>query len=154
MWKSPFSINRIGHILIPHRHRKPRFIAWVKVSLAYLVSVRDTLSDLWDETVIDASMTPQIIYLERLLNFRFDTTEIYISEGYSHGPWVYTVAVPGTPEFYMDQEDSWIYTINDAAEIDFVVNIPAALATQSSRIAAIVHKYKLPGKQFIIQKFY
>ncbi|MCX6266549.1 MAG: hypothetical protein NTW16_04230 [Bacteroidetes bacterium] len=142
-------------MLIPHRHRKTRFIAWVKVFLAYLAKIKDDLYQYWDETILDASMSPQILYLERLLNLRYDRTDIYIGEGYSHGPWVFTIAQPGTPEFYMDQEDdSWVYTYNDASGIDFVVHIPAFFSSvvDVPRIAAIVHKYKLPGKRFIIQK--
>jgi hypothetical protein len=154
MWKSQFSINKIGHILVPHRHRQPRFIAWVKVFLAYLASVKEALYLRWDETVLDASMTPQIIYLEHILNIIFERTDIFIDEGSALGPWIFRNTETPDPEFCMDQADSFVFNNQEAVWVDFTVNIPAAVESQTSRIAAIVHKYKLPGKLFIIQIFH
>ena len=158
MWKQQFSINKIGHILVPHRHRQPRFIAWVKVFLAYLVAVKEALWLRWDETVLDAAMTPQVICLERILNFMFESEDIFISdEDRNLGPWIYRKVEPEEPEdfteFYMDQPVSYVYNNSEAVQVDFTVNIPAILTAQTPRIAAIVHKYKLPGKLFIIQIF-
>ena len=153
MWKSQFSINVIGNILIPHRHRKPRFIAWVKVFLAYLVMIKEDLYQYWDETLLDASMTPQTIYLERILNLLFERTDIFIDEGYTLGPWIFRDTETADPEFYMDLDDSFIFNNEDAIWVDFTVNIPTILGSVTSHIAALVHKYKLPGKSFIIQKF-
>jgi hypothetical protein len=127
-------------------------VGWVKVFLSYLVMIKESLYAWWDVTIDDASMTPQIIYLERYLNFRFESTEIYIDEGYTLGPWVFN-SYPGDPTFFMDTpDDSWVYSGSDASEVDFVVHIPETLASSIPHIASIVHKYKLPGKNFIIQK--
>ena len=157
MWQLPYSVNKIGHILIPHRHRKPRFVAWVKVFLACLVKVKEDLYQYWDETITDASMTPQIIYLERLLNSMFDSTEIFISNDYENlGPWIFLNTETADPEFYMSDDvetdvDAYVYNNLDAVWVDFTVNIPEALHDNIPLIAAIVQKYKLPGKYFIIQ---
>jgi hypothetical protein len=161
MWKSQFSINKIGHILIPHRHRKPRFIAWVKVFLSYLVNIKEELYHYWDETILDASMTPQVMYLERMLNLIFERDDITITDQDRNlGPWVYrtgeTPPLPLYMEFGHDPtiagEDDWVYSNDNAVWVDFTVNIPPVLMAETARIAAIVHKYKLPGKVFIIQK--
>ncbi|MEI6683420.1 MAG: hypothetical protein WCO44_12360 [Bacteroidota bacterium] len=153
MWKSQFSINVIGHMLIPYRHRQVRFVAWVKVFLSYLTMLKDTLYSWWDETLLDASMTPQVMYLERILNLMFQVTSIFIDEGYTLGPWIFLDTETPDPEFFMDQDDSYVYNLSDAIIVNFVVNIPSSLSSDTSRIAAIVHKYKLPGKSFIIQIF-
>lgn len=152
-WKVPFSIDRVAHSLIPFRHRQLRFIAWVKVIVSYLVYIKEQLYGFWDETILDVSMTPQVLYLEKRLNLEFDRTDIYIDEGFTLGPWIFTNEEIPSPEFFMDQDDSFVYTLSDAVEVDFVVNIPAVLEANSPLIAALTHKYKLPGKDFIIQKF-
>ncbi len=140
-------------MLIPYRHRQVRFVAWVKVFLSYLTMLKDTLYSWWDETLLDASMTPQVMYLERILNLMFQVTSIFIDEGYTLGPWIFLDTETPDPEFFMDQDDSYVYNLSDAIIVNFVVNIPSSLSSDTSRIAAIVHKYKLPGKSFIIQIF-
>ena len=140
-------------MLIPHRHRQVKFIAWVKVFLSYLAMIKDNLYAWWDETLMDASMTPQVMYLERILNHIFAVTSIFIDEGYTLGPWIFLDTETPDPEFYMDQADSFVYNLADAIIVNFTVNIPSTLSTVTGRIAAIVHKYKLPGKSFIIQIF-
>lgn len=126
MWKLQFSINKIGHILIPHRHRTQRFIAWTKVFLSYLVLIKENLYLYWDETILDTSMTPQIIYLERMLNFRFESTQIFINEGYTLGPWIFRNTETPDTEFFMG-DDAWVYSSQDAVMVDFTVNIPELL---------------------------
>jgi hypothetical protein len=125
----------------------------VKVFLSYLVKVKEDLYLYWDKTIDDASMTPQIIYLERYLNFVFEQTTIFINEGYTLGPWIFLDTETPSPDFFMDEDDSFIFSFDDAILVDFTVNIPAVIEGQTSRIAAIVHKYKLPSKSFIIQIF-
>lgn len=153
MFKLQFSINVIGHVHLPFRYRTLWSVGWVKVYLSYLVKIKEDLYKWWDETIDDASMTPQIIYLERYLNFIFERTDIFIDEGYTLGPWIFLDTETPDPEFYMDQDDSFVFNLGDAVLVDFTVNIPAVIENNTSRIAAIVHKYKLPGKSFIIQIF-
>jgi hypothetical protein len=123
------------------------------VFLAYLVKIKEDLYQYWDVSIDDAAMTPQIIYLERYLNFIFGQTTIFIDEGYTLGPWIFLDTEEPDPEFFMDQDDSFVFNLNDAVLVDFTVNIPAVIDNQSARVAALVHKYKLPGKSFIIQIF-
>ncbi len=151
-WKQPFSINRIAHSLIPHRHRQPRMVAWVKVMVSYLVYIRDNLWDVWDRTWLDASVTPQVGYIEKVLNLRFNRNDIVIEDGSRLGPFIYPKNVEPDTEFFMDQADSFIYTVDDTAECDFIVLIPSTIEADAPLIAALVHRYKLPGKKFIIQK--
>jgi len=141
-------------MLIPWSHRKPRFTAWLKVFVSYLAKIQTDLYQLWDRTLIEAYMTPQIIALEGILNRRYGRTDIWIGEGYQLGPWIWPVGSTPTVIFYLDQADSYVWTDNDqASNVAFVVNIPAALEDEVQYMAALVHKYKLPGKNFVIQIF-
>ena len=153
MWKQQFSINKVAHMLIPYRHRTLKMVAWVKVFVSYLVYIKEMLFQVWDETVLDVSMTPQIAYLEKRLNIEFDRTDIFIDEGFTLGPWIFLNTETADPDFFMDEDDSWVYTVSDAVDVDFVVNIPEVIESGAPLIAALTHKYKLPGKSFIIQKF-
>lgn len=140
-------------MMIPFRHRQLRFVAWVKVFVSYLVYIKVMLYLYWDQTQLDASITSQIIYIEKILNLACERTDIYIDEGYYLGPWIVTAEETPDPEFYMDQADSYVFTRHDAVDVDFIVNIPAGISSAIPVIAALTHKYKLPGKYFIIQKF-
>jgi hypothetical protein len=153
MYKVQFSIDRIAHSLIPFRHRQLRFVAWVKVMVSYLAYLKEQLHAFWDDTVLDVSMTPQVSYLEKRLNLACNRTDIFINEGYTVGPWIFRSEETADPEFYMDQSDSYVFSQDDAVDVDFVVNIPEIIVTSAPLIAALTHKYKIPGMDFIIQKF-
>jgi hypothetical protein len=89
-----------------------------------------------------------------MLNRRYGHTDIWIGEGYQLGPWIWPVGSTPAVIFYLDQVDSYVWTDNDqASNVDFVVNIPGDLATEVQYMAALVNKYKLPGKNFVIQIF-
>lgn len=151
-WQQPFSINRVAHTLIPHRRRQIRMVAWVKVFVSYLVYIKENLWAFWDKTWLDAAITPQVKYMEQALNLHFNRDDITIEDGERLGPFIYTQTEEPETQFYMDEEDSWVYTADEAGDCDFVVIIPSGLTTEAPLIAAMVHRYKLPGKKFIIQK--
>ena len=147
----PFSLFKIVQILTPAAKRTPRFIAWLKVFVSYLQYILEDFYQFRDRSIKEAIMTPQIIMIEWLLNTRYGTTKIKIIEGYSLGPWIYPRLVDVLHEFYLDQTNSFVYSNQDAVTVDFVVDVPESLSSETSTIAALVQKYKLPGKTFIIQ---
>ena len=148
-----FSLFKVVQILLPWIRRKVRFIAWTKVFVSYLAGLLEQLWQFWEATAKECKMTPQIIFLEHLLNERYGRTDIFISDGSILGPWIFSENEPDIPPFYLDQPDSWIWGESDSVTVDFVVNIPEILRSQAQIIAAMVQKYKLAGKQFIIQVF-
>jgi hypothetical protein len=151
MWQ--FNLNRVIYLIIPRILIRRRFLAWLKVSLSYLFMILDGLRQFRDKTLREAKMTPQIAYLEHFLNDRYGTgSQIFISEGYLLGPWCWYGGPPaGEVDFYAVEPDNYCYSDNVVSEIDFVVNIPRSVEDQTQQIAAMVQKYKLAGKSFIIQ---
>jgi hypothetical protein len=117
--------------------------------------ILDDLRQFREETLRDAKMTPQIIYLEHMLNSRYGTgTAIFISDGFLLGPWIFADGDTPNPEFYMDDPlDSFVFADTDMVTVSFVVNIPRGLNGVTQQIAAMVQKYKLAGKYFIIQLY-
>ena len=150
MWE--FSLYKIGQILLPFAKRKVRFVAWVKVFLSWLGDILDRLRLFRGKSLRDAKMTPQICYLEKYLNDRFNSTEIKIVEGYSLGPWMFLAGPPaGDVDFYAVEPDNYCYASNVTTDVDFVVEVPRELESECNVIAAIVQKFKMVGKSFIIQ---
>ena len=150
-----FSLYKIVQILTPVDKRKPRFIAWLKVFVSYLEYIAEDLNQLWVRSVKEAKMTPQIIYLEHILNERYGTgSQIYIAEGYVLGPWCWFTGPPaGEIDMYMVEPDNYCYSSTGIANVDFVVMVPMALQDETSMIGAIVQKFKLAGMYFIIQLY-
>lgn len=153
MWS--LSLFKSILLLIPTPLRKTRFLAWLKVSLSYLHMLAESLKIYRYFLHREITTTPQVIYIERLLNTRFGRSDIFISEGYGLGPWIWNISPEsGEFDFYFDQQDSFVFNSNDAETISFIVNIPSILHIYAKNIGAIVQKHKLPGKSFIIQIFY
>ncbi len=150
MWD--FSLYKVIQILMPFRRRTPRFVAWVKVFISDLVMIHNSLLQLRQRSIKEARMTPQICYLEKLLNSRYGRTDIRIVEGYQLGPWVFLAEPPsGDIDFFMVDPDYFVYSDEDSVTVDFVVQVPRVLSDFCNVIAAYVQKYKLAGKVFIIQ---
>lgn len=150
MWQ--FNLNRVIRFHVPVALRKAKFLAWLNVSMSYLWMILEDLRQFRDDSIKEAKMTPQIAYLEHILNDRYGTgIEIFISDGSELGPWIFFIDEAADPEFYMDQDDSWVFSTDDQVTVSFVVNIPEALDDVVQQIAAMVTKYKLAGKYFIIQ---
>lgn len=147
-----FNLYKVIRILLPWRRRSPRMIAWIKVFISYLAFILEDLRQFWDQTVKDAKMTPQVCYLEKLLNSRYGVTSIRIVDGYELGPWVFDQVPSGVEiDFFMIEPDNYVYSDQDEITVDFVVQVPHALEEFCNVIAAYVQKYKQAGKIFIIQ---
>lgn len=141
-------------LLVPLALRKTRLQAWVTVFLSYLHMISLLLYEFRESLRKEILITPQIIYLEYYLNDRFGRTDIFISEGYLLGPWVWS-SKPAAPDFdfFLDTPTSFVYASGDSNSVGFVVNIPSSIIDSANTIAAMVQRHKLVGKSFIIQIF-
>jgi hypothetical protein len=144
MWKSSLS-NAINY-LIPIRLRRNKIGAWLKVYLSYIDYLHEGLKEYRDQTLRIAHLTPQVKVLEKYLNDRFNVSDIYITDGEDLGPWLFDEW--NIYQFYLDES----YIFSEAEIPSFVVVVPSSLEGVIQEIAAIVNKYKLPGKKFIIYK--
>lgn len=147
-----FNLYKVLQIILPYRKRRPRFIGWIKTMTAYLAMIIADLFQYVDKTVKDVKMTPQLCYLEKLLNSRYAVSTIRIVDGYELGPWCFYSGPPsGDIDMFMVEPDNYCYSQQVVVSVDFVVEVPYSLNDQCSLIAAYVQKYKLAGKSFIIQ---
>jgi hypothetical protein len=136
-------------MLIPFRKRKAKYIAWVATFVSHLDAVFELLKLYHTDTIRKAYMTPQVNMLQEYINDWFEVTTIEIVDGDELGPWVYPVY--DSNQFYLDQADGYVFNPQD--EFDFDVRVPNTFTTaQIQELAAIINKFKLPGKNFIITK--
>lgn len=97
----------------------------------------------------EISITPQVCYIEKMLNDEFDRTQrrIYISEP----------ARLQTNYFYRETDGkNWYFGsgkffADDTRfkyPYDFIINMPIGLMINKERLTALVNKYKLLGKTY------
>lgn len=130
-----------------------RVSGWIKTILngvaAQFNVVRTSFENVMSLINYDIRITPQVCYLEMIINDRLQTTPrieiidgtIFLSLFFSE-PWQSEI------EYFDDANfmgDSWI------GNEDFVVQVPTGLTQDDlNYITALVNKYKLPSKTFKI----
>ena len=114
-----------------------------------------------DSFIYYLTITPQVCYLEKLLNNRYDYFErrIYITDGQSFDAvylyqksedkpiFVYKKTESTAPKTYLYKKSE---TGNDAD--DFVVNVPNTLVYSASELRALVDSFKLAGTVYSVNQ--
>lgn len=115
-----------------------------------------------ENNLYDLSITPQVCYLEKALNDRFDKEQrrIYITDGIVI-PKTYLFIKPEKIKLYLftKQENKPIelytktdYELNDSAssDYDFIVNVPPNVVFEEKEMGALLDRYKLASKAYSI----
>lgn len=103
-------------------------------------------------------ITPQVCYLERLLNDRYDSElrRIKIDDGIFHLP-IYIYQEDEIKPVYLFTEDEnkpvYLYTDGEAGEVldDFVVLVPVDIIFDMNEMKSLLNIYKLAGTKYTIQ---
>jgi len=148
MWESSLSNTLLQ--LIPFRKRKAKYMAWIKVFVSYIHNIFISLRNNYrPDTIRLAYMTPQVNMIEEYLKDATGSDLIEIIDGEILGPWLFTDH--NDNEFYLDQATGYVFNPEDS--YDFNIRVATGLSDEVTQyIAAIVNKFKLPGKNFIITK--
>lgn len=145
---------------IPPRLRQPRLLAFVsalsgEVNREYQLFRLNRQSNLYKLVI-----TPQVCYLEKLLNDRYDFTQrrIYIKDGNDKPPtYVYRDDELKPLPLYQDLENLpvYLYTDGESGDMsdDFVVWVPVSIDFEEAEMSSLVKAYKLAGTKFKIQRF-
>lgn len=148
--------------LLPSFLRKAKQVAWLKALCAPTNTIHTAFTTFTTEKIYEQNFTGQVISLERLLNDTFDNSmrRIYLSEGNREELFVFN-----SGEGFAAGNESFVFVGSGTGEqniflgdnstllYDFVVNIPTGLSYDSARLNALIRKYKLAGKKYIIQTF-
>lgn len=152
--------NNVAAWWIPKPMRKTKFAILVKAALYPLVYVYNSFLNYRDAKIYQLTITPQVCYLERMLNDRYDYTSrrIYITDAEWHLPWFIYKEAENKPQWlYKTSENKpvWLYKEGEAgiAKDDFVVHVPASIAFDQNEMRSLVDGYKLFGTKYTIQLF-
>jgi len=145
---------------LPRRLRMLRMIAWLTVLCRPVVRLYSDFKRFRKDVIYQLTITPQVCYLERMLNDRFDFTlkRIYIDDAIWMQPlYIYQDDELKDEFLYQESEDKpiFLWTDSEAGEDrdDFVVFVPKALMglVNVGEMTSLLKKYKLAGTHFKIE---
>lgn len=150
--------------LSPPNKREPKLLAWLKVLLQPIQSLRDSIFNIYKaELFKKAGYNGQKIVLNRLLNDYLEITEnpkVYIEEYSFNDSFVCFENPIISSKAYTDKLYSvnYIYTSYTPVDKDFIVYIPldnwnATSALQKVEFESIIRDYKLYGTLHEITTF-
>jgi hypothetical protein len=154
--------NVVDHNIPPKTGMpKPILKAWLYALIQPVIELYNIFYAYRTQTLYSLSITGQVIYLEKLLNDKYNNgnTGIYIADGsYKNAPFIYNTAEARPDTFiYNTAEGKPDFFIYNTAEYmvgnDFIVMVPVAITFDSNEMTSLINLYKLAGKQFTIQTY-
>jgi len=144
--------RKLAILLLPIPLRKVKTIRFLHALLSPTAQVHSQFSKNRESHLYDLSITPQVCYLEKALNDRFDYVErrIYIQDSVHPSVFYIYRSVEDKP-YYMDGV-KFIYGHKDylAEKTDFTVFVPNTLEFDTNEMVALLNKYKLASMKFRI----
>lgn len=154
-------LNRLANWIEPKRLRKLRTMAFIRLLVSPFVFIYQDFVRYRKATLYDLKITPQVCYLEMMLNDRFDSTlrRIYIADGEeSPAIYLYTDAELQPIYLYKDAEalPKFLFTdgeVDGSAFENFVVMVPISVTLNEATMRGMILRKRLPGMKFKIQTF-
>lgn len=147
---------------IPEELRFDEVVAYVNKLTTPLVFVYNKLIAFRDSILYKLTITPQVCYLEKMLNDRYDNLlrRIYILDGNEYQALSLFVKAELKPlRLYRKSEvakpKNRLFLKGEVSQFtfDFVVFVPLDVSFDENEIKALVSYYKLASKFFKIQTF-
>lgn len=146
--------------MIPKPLRKLVVVIIVKALLYPLIAVHNSFVFYRNAKIYQLTISPQVCYLTRLLNDRYDYTlrRIYINDAVWHLPTFIYKSAENKPVFGYkagEGQPKYLYSNGETGTAlnDFVVNAPALIAFDQNEMRSLVDGYKLFGTRYTIQLF-
>jgi hypothetical protein len=159
-----FDINysKLLRLLLPTMLRRRTLLALLSPPFSYINRLHQAFRANREVNLYNLQITPQICYLEKMLNDRYDVSarNIYIKDSYTDykpGTYIYIDAENKQLPIFLDSENRPKYLF-DSSEmstggIDFIVCVPDSVAFDMEEMKALVNAYKLASKTFSIIKY-
>ena len=149
-------------ILVPKQLRKTKMLAWLNVLVSPVVYIYNLFMAYRYDTNYIVAHTPQVCYMQAVLNDAFDTglRRITIVDGPDEEPlYIYETAEVKEVPLYVPSETKPISLYTDAEIVgvgpDFTVQVPTIVTTLTGYnevyMAALLDQFKLAGKTYIIK---
>lgn len=150
-------LDVLVQLLVPSRLRKAKTLAWIG---ALIAPIRTLLSDFMSFKATkdyELAHNGQVCRLEGLLNDRWDAglRRITIEDTPDVDPVFFYLEAEQKPEFfYLESENQqkFFYLESETTTgYDFEVRVPNFISFDNTEMTALVNKYKLTGRSFIIK---
>ena len=157
-------------IMLPVRLRGAKRLAWLACLLTGVSVPYAALMAFREQYLYDLAHGPQVCFIQGALNDVFDNVArgIFISDGPRNLP-VYIYRAAEEKPVYVGRISEavgvgfkaplYVFRISECVGtgVDFIVNVPSAVTGYPvydlSRLKAIVNKYKLPNKSYVVVVF-
>lgn len=157
-----FNVYNIVEENISPRLRKTFTVELLKSLASPLARTFSSFYSFFNETKYDLQFNGQVIYLEHILNDKFDDVDrgIYITDMFQtfEGCVLFNEIEQNEETIiYNEIEDSGegyvlLYTeLEESTWPDFIVNVPSAVNFEDVKMKAYLNKYKISGKQYQIK---
>lgn len=152
--------TKLVHERIPDELSHPLFTALALVLVTPFVLVYNSLLTFRIQLLYKLSITPQVVFLEKMLNDRYDTTarRIYIRDGKEYNPIYLFQKSEFKPTFLFQKTETTplkihMFLKNETGQYtyDFIVYVPAVVAFDMNELMALVNIYKLAAKSCKVQ---
>ena len=138
--------------------RKPLLLTLLGVLVYPVAQLHQVFLRFRTAKLYQLKITPQVCYLEMMLNDSFDNTArgIYIEDAIWHLPtYIYQEAELKPVYLAIESEAApvYVYTESEAGEFrdDFVVKVPATVLFNIEEMKGKIDSYKLAGTHYKIQ---
>lgn len=153
-------IIEVVRLLTPPELRKPRISAFLSSVGRTLDTLLTSLKLNRNANLYRLQITPQVCYLEKMLNDRFDnmSRRIFISSPIIKDIlYLYTDAENKPVELQTDAEHKpialYVDTETGIKSADFIVNVPRNLTHDKAEMSALLDIYKLVSKTYTYNYF-
>jgi hypothetical protein len=139
--------------------RKSRLLALLRIAINGVVFLYQDLLRFRKRKLYELMITPQVCYLERLLNDRFDFTQRrirIIDPTFFEPVWLAQEEELAPVYFTTESENDpvWLPTEEEVGQIqnDFVITAPASINFDENEMRSLVNVFKLAGKRYKISR--
>lgn len=147
--------KRLVRWLTPEDLRTGSLLAFIESFIVPVVWLYQSFLKYRKAKIYELTITPQVCYLEMLLNDRFDFSQrrIYITDAVWHQSWYIYQENELKPEFLFVENELhpiYLYTDNEAGEVkdDFVVVVPNGLLFDENEMRSLLDGFRLAGKRY------
>lgn len=149
---------KLAEWLIPSMLRMPRLLAFVTALVTPVADLYSRLLVLKSTIEYRLTITPQVCYMEKALNDRWDVSlkRIRIVDAIEYSAIPFFLKIENKPvTFHLKSEAQPVvmYSKGETAQftVDFIVEVPYDVAFDMAEMRAVVDSYKLAGKTYKIQ---
>lgn len=145
---------------LQEHYRFPQYLAWLHALVQPIITLYALFVAFRNATNYRLSITPQVCYLEKMLNDKYDVAlrRIYIDEPPEiEGVPLYQELENKTQVLFLEDEivdDEFIlYQESESAvySVDFIVFVPMDLVFDLNEMIALIKSYRLTTKTFKVQ---